>query len=262
MGGKARVRRARKALVLLRRRSWRRAARRGVAAAVEHRNVPFGPEFASIIDVGAHHGQFSLVARALYPNADVMCVEPLPEAVERLRIIHAGDDRVTILPLAAAATDGMRSLHVSRKTDSSSLLPILGAHVEAFPGTEETRIVQVEARPLDAMFARPLRRPALLKIDVQGGELEVLTGATGLLAFVDAVYVECSFVELYGGQALAHDVINELSRGGFAVDGVFSVVRDDAGRCLQADFLFRPFESREDVAERAVTTPVPSSTRL
>ena len=53
----------------------------GVAAAVEHSRVPFGPSFDCIIDVGAHHGQFSLLARALYPSAELICVEPLPEAL-------------------------------------------------------------------------------------------------------------------------------------------------------------------------------------
>lgn len=236
---KGRFRRVRKALVLVTCAAWRRAARRGVAAAVEHRDVPFGPRFATIIDVGAHHGQFSLLARTLYPSADIICVEPLSDAVDRLREIHASDPRISILPFAAAGADASRSMHVSRKTDSSSLLPILQPYIDAFPGTEESGTTQVEARTLDALLGDSVSPPALLKIDAQGGELEVLSGATRVLEQIDVAFVECSFVEFYRNQALADEVIGVFLQHRLRLDGVYSVVRDARGRCLQADLLFR-----------------------
>lgn len=236
---KGRMRRARKAVRLLRHAAWRRAARCGVAAAVEHSRVPFGPSFDCIVDVGAHHGQFSLLARALYPSAELICVEPLPEALARLRAVHARDERVRILPFAAASENAVRSLHVSRKTDSSSLLPILTSYVDAFPGTEEMRTIDVETRTLDYLLRGNINRPALLKIDAQGGELEVIAGAASVMPHVDVAFVECSFVEFYRGQALADEVIGAFRRHGLRLDGVFSVVRDRGGRCLQADLLFR-----------------------
>ena len=233
------MRRLRKALVLVQRARWRNAARKGVAAAVEHRDVPFGGCFATIIDVGAHYGQFSLLARELYPDATIVCVEPMPEAVDRLRAVHHSDSRVSIEPFAAAASGGRRCLHVSRKTDSSSLLPILNPYLAAFPGTEESSVIHIDAQTLDALLPSQLERPALLKIDVQGGELEVLRGAPRLLAQVDVAFVECSFVEFYGGQPLADEVIGALLRHGLRLVGVYSVVRDGRKQCLQADLLFR-----------------------
>jgi len=236
---KGRFRKLRKLIVLLGRPSWRRAVRRGVAAAVEHREVPFGHDFATVVDVGAHHGQFALLALELFPRSSILCVEPLPGALDRLRATVRADGRVTTFGAAAAAKAGYRQLHVSRKTDSSSLLPILDSYVDAFPGTEEVRTVDVEAKTLDSMVAERIRRPCLLKVDAQGGELEVLDGAEAVLAQVDVAYVECSFVEFYRGQALADEVIEVFLRGGLRLDGVYSVVRDAMGRCLQADLLFR-----------------------
>lgn len=236
---KGHLRRSRKLAVLLGRPSWRRAVRTGVAAAVEHRNVPFGHDFATVIDVGAHHGQFALLALELFPRSSILCVEPLPDALERLRTTVEADGRVTILAAAAAATSGHRKLHVSRKTDSSSLLPILKSYVDAFPGTEEASTLAVETETLDRLVGERIRRPCLLKVDTQGGELEVLAGAEAVLTQVDTAYVECSFVEFYRGQALADEVIAAFLGRGLRLDGVYSVVRDAAGRCLQADLLFR-----------------------
>lgn len=236
---KGSLRKVRKLIVLLGRSSWRRAARKGVAAAVEHRDVPFGHDFATIVDVGAHHGQFALLALELFPRSRIFCVEPLPDALDRLRATVEPAGRVTVLAAAAAAKAGRRELHVSRKTDSSSLLPILKSYVDAFPGTEEARTLEVEAKTLDSLVAERIQRPCLLKVDTQGGELEVLAGAEAVLAQVDVVYVECSFVEFYRGQALADEVIEAFLRRGLRLHGVYSVVRDAAGRCLQADLLFR-----------------------
>ena len=59
-----------------------------------------------------------------------------------------------------------------------------------------------------------------------------------MLQGVDEVFVECSFVELYTGQALAGELIAHLWSRGFKLAGMFGIKRDNAGRCLQADLLF------------------------
>jgi FkbM family methyltransferase len=237
---KGRFRKAFKLVRLLANPRFRRAVvRTRVAAATEHREVAFGGPFATVVDVGAHHGQFALIARDLFPAAKIVCVEPLPDAVERLRSVIGDDPRISVAATAVAASAGQRDMHVSQKTDSSSLLPIMQPYVDAFPGTEEARTVSIDVTTLDALFADAPERPCLLKIDAQGGELEVLRGATRLLGDIDAAYIECSFVEFYAGQALADEVIAELLRHGLRLDGAYSVVRDANGRCLQADLLFR-----------------------
>ena len=111
--------------------------------------------------------------------------------------------------------------------------------MDAFPGTEEDRTIEIEARTLDELLAHRVRAPALLKIDVQGGELDVLAGAPTILRDIDTAFVECSFVEFYGGQALADQVVSAFLERGLRLYGVYSVVCDDRGRCLQADLLFR-----------------------
>jgi hypothetical protein len=58
-----------------------------------------------------------------------------------------------------------------------------------------------------------------------------------LLDVVDFVYVEVSFMPLYVGQALADDVVQFLFTHDFSLTAVNNPVFDDAGRCMQADFL-------------------------
>jgi FkbM family methyltransferase len=212
--------------------------RQRVAATIEHRHVPFGNDFATVLDAGAHNGQFSLFALERFPAARVICFEPQSAAAEKIRALMSDEPRVEVMPFALADTSGTAELQVSKRSDSSSLLPISSSQTDAFPGTERASLETIEVRTLDSLLADGIDRPCLLKVDVQGGELALLKGAAATLESVDSAFVECSFIELYEGQALADEVVAFLSARGLRLRGVFSVSTDTNGRCLQADFLF------------------------
>jgi FkbM family methyltransferase len=173
------------------------------------------------------------------PQARILSFEPLPAAAAKFRAVFAGDDRVTLHETAIGPTPGNATLHVSRRDDSSSLLPITSTQVALFPGTAEIATATVRVGPLREFIpAADVRPPALLKLDVQGFELEALRGCEDLLDQFAYVYAECSFVELYAGQALADEVIAWLHERGFRLRGVHNMDYDRGGRAIQADFLF------------------------
>jgi FkbM family methyltransferase len=233
------LRRPRKLARLLRTSLYRQALRSGVAATVEHRTVHFPDEYATVIDIGAHHGQFALFARERFPQARIVSFEPLNEALTTLERTRQLVGNMRIVGAAASDTNGEAEFVVSRETDSSSLRSILPAYTRAFPGTDVAGTCLVRTVTLDAVLeTEQLDRPCLLKIDAQGGEIDVLAGAAKTLQGVDGVLVECSFVEFYAGQALIADVVCYLNERAFSIEGVSSLVRDRAGRCLQADLLF------------------------
>jgi len=140
---------------------------------------------------------------------------------------------------AIGPASGNATLHISRRDDSSSLLPITATQASLFPGTEEAATAVVRVAPLREFIpAADIQAPALLKLDVQGFELEALRGCEDMLGRFAYVYAECSFVELYGGQALADEVIAWLRERGFKLRGVHNMDHDRDGRAIQADFLF------------------------
>lgn len=240
-GGFARRRRQfAKLLRLLPRAAWRRGLVHGVAASVEHEALIASLPLATIVDVGANVGQFSLLASTLHPAARVIAFEPLPEAADRFERLFAGNARVRLHRAALGPARGTATLHVSAHNDSSSLLPIGEAQTRTFPGTGEVATVTVPVGPLSDFVARAeIAAPALLKIDVQGFELEVLQGAETLLDAFDYVYVEASWVALYEGQALAGEVRDFLVGQGFAPAGEYNRTDAPDGSPIQADFLFR-----------------------
>ncbi|WPL13852.1 FkbM family methyltransferase [Thiorhodovibrio litoralis] len=128
-------------------------------------------------------------------------------------------------------------MHIATRADSSSLLA-LGERQKTIFGMEESGLLRVPIQRLDACIIPPVVRPSLLKIDVQGFELEVLKGATALLPEIDTIYVEASDVELYQGQALHAEIEDFLVAAGFRVAGHFNA-QFEQGERVQADWLFR-----------------------
>lgn len=208
----------------------------GVAATVEHAAALGGDEFATVIDVGANKGQFADYARTRWPRARLVCFEPFPGP--RAKLAWVTDGQAEIHKCALGATSGEGRMHLASGADSSSLLA-LGAHHKAIFGMTESGELHVPIRRLDANLSTPLRRPVLLKIDVQGFELEVLKGAAGALPEIDVTYVEASFIELYKGQSLHTEIERFLLQHGYRLRGHFINYLHD-GEPVQADLLFLP----------------------
>ena len=209
-----------------------------VMAGVEHSSI-LDRRLATVVDIGANRGQFALAARAI-TDAKIISFEPLLDPARVFNLVHGGDKYVTLHIAAVGPHLELRKMHVSARDDSSSLLPIADLQSKLFPGTAELATVDVKVGPLDA-FVRgdEIIAPAMLKLDVQGFEYEALSGCESLLNKFDFIYCECSFVELYSGQKLAHDVIEWLHRQQFELIGVFNTAYDSFGQAIQADFLFK-----------------------
>jgi len=233
------VHRAQKLGVIVATPRYRAALRYGVAAATEHHRSPHIPTPASILDVGANRGQFALVARHRFPSAALLCFEPLPEPRGRLERIMRGTSDVQIFPYALGQASATVTFRVTTDDDSSSILPATSIQRSLSPGSALNYETQVEVRRLDEVLdIQRLPRPIFLKIDVQGTELDVLRGAGALAELVDDILVECSFLELYEGQALAADVVDFLNGWGLRMSGVHNVVATPDGRSAQADLHF------------------------
>jgi FkbM family methyltransferase len=231
----------RKLARVLLRRKWRHALfYHRVAAGVEHvsvlRNLSL---LRTVVDIGANRGQFALAVRQIVPDAHIVSFEPLPGPAAIYRDIFGDDSSVVLHEMAVGAVAGEAIIHLSARDDSSSLLPITERQNALFPGTAEigTAVIRV-VRLEDLLGADDIVEPALLKIDVQGFELVALEGCGDLLDRFAWVYVECSFVELYSGQASADSVVAWLYQRTFSLSGVYNMTYDDSGCAVQADFLF------------------------
>jgi FkbM family methyltransferase len=134
----------------------------------------------TVLDVGAHVGQYTLLASGLVgPAGRVIAFEPHPVLgpVLRRNVSRAGGQNVTVLAVALGRAPGPGTLvlHPPDNFGGSSLRP-------GDASTDHARAT-VEVTTLDEALGRLGGPPVdLAKIDVEGAELDVLEGARGTLA--------------------------------------------------------------------------------
>ena len=138
-----------------------------------------------VLDVGANAGQFGMALREIGYAGRIVSFEPLAAAREQLLAASAGDPQWQVAERCAIGEeDAELDIHVAGNSVSSSVLPMLDAHLRTAPESRYVATERVALRRLDSVAPSYIdgSRAALLKIDTQGYEDRVLDGATGSVA--------------------------------------------------------------------------------
>lgn len=223
--------------------------RRGFSLAsykIFRRAAEMGVHPRTIIDIGANIGQFSSIGSLFYPEARIIAVEPDPEVAKHLvdRLQH--HQLLEVHNCAVGDYCGTVKFNINRDRQTSSVLELGRDRMSSFPESTVVRQAEVPISTIDALLeAREIMRPALLKIDVQGFEDRVLSGATNTLKLVDWVILEVSFIDLYRGEPHFQQLLAQLQSNGFTFKCPLNFhIAPKTGVIIEMDALFvRDFSS-------------------
>ena len=171
------------------------------------------------LDVGANLGQFAQSLWHAGWQGRVVSFEPVVEVNEALLHLASNHDGPweVVEPVALGDQDGELTLLVSPERDMSSALSLLPAAAHLLDSAVPTHSQTVQMRRIDGIFekyVRPDERVAL-KIDTQGTELKVLSGAAGVIDRIDVLHIELALVPAYTGEPDWQRVIEKISKLGF-----------------------------------------------
>jgi hypothetical protein len=164
-----------------------------------------------VLDIGAYRGDFARLSKRLFPGATIKCIE----ADERQK---------------------------PYLTDFDTLFCLVGNQT----GLVDFYTLQYYARPL--VFKKECHRLDdlnldsfdLIKIDVQGAELDVLKGGERYIKQTKPKYLllETAFQEYNQGAPLASEIISYLYKKKYVLRDIIDLMYDDDTQLLQVDFLF------------------------
>lgn len=177
--------------------------------------------FRTVIDAGAHAGEFSRLALACAPQARLFAFEPLEGPYRALsRVLQSEAHRAQGFAVALGDHEEETTMTEYPFTQMSSLLPRATHARRWFPYMIGGVRRCVPVRRLDDVLrSKTLERPALLKIDVQGFEDRMLKGAIRTLEHIDVIVIETCFVTLYQGQLLFPALKEMLEKNHFVYKG-------------------------------------------
>jgi FkbM family methyltransferase len=175
------------------------------------------------------------MARAVFPEASILMLEAQENKhpiLESLKMASYGkiDYRIAVM----GPNDGEKVVfhEYENSPTASSMLQDNAA--------TPSRKVDALQRTLDSILStNQFPKPDLIKLDVQGFEIEVLKGAANALSNTEAVLMEVSIIELYQNSPILHEITAFMADRGFRTYDICSLLhRPLDGALCQIDIIF------------------------
>ncbi len=188
----------------------------------------FGFTPSHVLDIGAFQGDWARACLNVFPDVRMTCVEPQDEQQPTLRELALQTGNIHVVQTLLGRRN-LSGVPFSEMGSGSSVLSAPKGCTRTKPmATVDTLIESGQCQP-----------PDLVKLDVQGYEIEVLEGWTESFYRCQIIQCEMSLIPIVAGAPLLHEVIAYLFRRGFVVFDVTELIRSPSdGAVWQIDALF------------------------
>lgn len=190
-----------------------------------------------IIDVGAHRGDWTKLALSIFPNTPVIMIEPQDEMEGFLSEFAKISPECAFVKAGAGRKAGELVQTIWEDYAGSSFLPATNDNLFSNGKKQcKTKVVTI-----DTLLAEnyPKFIPDLVKLDIQGFELEALSGAETLFGKTEIFILEVSLFRFLPGWPIAREVISFMAARGYELYDVPGFCRRPHDGALgQMDFAF------------------------
>jgi FkbM family methyltransferase len=193
-----------------------------------------------IVDGGANVGRMTKKFIELFENPTVHAIEPVPQHIKELEK-YADHPSIKIHEVALGADNREIEINVNPKSDTSSIFKTTVEGKEYMEDVQERDPSVVE--PIDEIIVRQARLDSIvdncdiIKLDLQGYELEALRGSERILNECRAIISEVSFVPLLDNGVLFEELSDFLYKRNFHLYNLYAG-STPSGQLRHGDALF------------------------
>jgi FkbM family methyltransferase len=198
-----------------------------------------------ILDVGANKGEVASAALKSYPGCRVICFEPVDSTFKILKDnLALFGDRAILFKSALGDETGTAEINLTSFHGANSIMPQSGFHKFFNPHVSEIGTEKISIVRLDEVASEfPTKYIDIMKIDVEGFELNVLKGGTRFISSsVDTIIIEVSLMrDINWDQQSIFEIFNILKGMGFCLINIIDLHHSNNSDMMlvQMDCIFR-----------------------
>ena len=209
---------------------------------IDQKNLVKGITEPVIFDVGAHHGQTSIMYSKLFKNCLIYSFEPYAESFKHLSTNLKRYDNIKPINIALGNKIGKSKFYINPSSGTNSLLPTDAKAPQTWSDglLESTGQTEVDVVTIDSFIEQyEIRRIDILKLDTQGTEYQIIEGADKafLEGRIKVIYTEIITRPTYIGQKELHEVLRIIQDKGFRLHNFYNYSLTN-GKLRQVDAIF------------------------
>ena len=194
----------------------------------------------TIFDVGANRGLKTTEFINLFPSASIYAFEPYLPLFEELEKRFQHNKKIHLYNIGISNEKGNSVFNVNTGLDTSSFL---NSNKTGLNSDAQVQTIQELVLPLTTLdhvvSEEHIDRINILKMDIQGSELNALKGAEKLLIEnkIDIIFTETYFIQQYIAQPLFYEIASFLLSYGYVLQDMYNPVYGK-GKIAWCDVIF------------------------
>ena len=187
----------------------------------------------TILDIGAHEGKWSLIAKEIFPESNIFMIEANEDKYDILK--------KTLIPFDIALLGDKENKYVDYyKTryifDTGN--SIFRENTEFF-NNSNSYVVKLPMNTLQNVINKNnIKNIDFIKMDVQGSELNILKGSPKLLKTVKYILIETQLVNYNHKSPKFNEIFKFMYKNGYVIDDIFQIHYNKSSKIQEIDFLF------------------------
>src|SRR6185437_97782 len=204
------------------------------------------PNPVVIFDVGANIGEVTKKYDEIFTQSIIYCFEPVPDIFNELKKKYLNKNNIQCFNLALGKEESNITIHESvLSTQSSANIRTSYVTESKVPGIADSIQVKkshiVKQTNLDSFCKKnSISNIHILKLDVEGSELDVLKGASELLSHeqIDLIYTEVNFADIYENQSYYHDLASFLYTKNYKLFDLVLITKSQESKIYWGEAIF------------------------